>query len=158
LAFAPPHLALIGAYAAAGAFGAVLPDIDSRRSWVGRKVRIMSDVIEHVAGHRRLFHSLAGMAGLVALVYILLRIYHPAYLILLVPFLVGYLSHLVLDTVAGGVPWLYPLVKKRVGLTLKTDGAIERWLLRPILVVVMLFTAYHALAPIVGHTISTLFS
>lgn len=149
LALAPPHPLQMVVYAAAGGVGAILPDIDSHHSKIGRKLRIISDVVEHVAGHRKLFHSLAGAAGIFALAYILLRVYHPLYLILLVPLLIGYLSHLVLDTMAGGVPWLFPVIKKRYGLHVKTNGLIERLLFRPVAIAFMLFVMYRAVLPMV---------
>ncbi len=148
LAVAPPHAQLtqLAIYAVAGGLGAVLPDIDSHRSLIGRKLKIISDVIEHIAGHRKLFHSLIGEAGLFGLAYILLRLSYPLYLILLLPLLVGYLSHLVLDTVAGGTPWLYPFVKDRFGLHFETNGIMEKWFFRPAAVIIMLFVVYHSLS------------
>src|SRR5258708_19500570 len=42
-------------------FGALLPDIDNARSTLGRKLGWVSKGIQHVAGHRTIFHSLLGL-------------------------------------------------------------------------------------------------
>src|SRR5260370_12156379 len=42
-------------------FGALLPDIDNARSTLGRKLGWVSKEIQHVAGHRTIFHSLLGL-------------------------------------------------------------------------------------------------
>src|SRR5579859_8248592 len=41
--------------------GALLPDIDNARSTMGRKLGWVSKEIQHVAGHRTIFHSLLGL-------------------------------------------------------------------------------------------------
>src|SRR5438552_10768804 len=42
-------------------FGALLPDIDNARSTLGHKIGWVSKQIQHLAGHRTLFHSLLGL-------------------------------------------------------------------------------------------------
>src|ERR1700737_1749763 len=42
-------------------FGALLPDIDNARSTMGRKFGVVSKSIQHIAGHRTVFHSLLGL-------------------------------------------------------------------------------------------------
>src|SRR5260370_40834794 len=42
-------------------FGALLPDIDNANSTMGRKLGWVSKEIQHVAGHRTLFHSILGL-------------------------------------------------------------------------------------------------
>jgi len=42
-------------------FGALLPDIDNARSTMGRKLGWVSKEIQHVAGHRTVFHSILGL-------------------------------------------------------------------------------------------------
>lgn len=42
-------------------FGALLPDIDNARSTMGRRLGVISKQIQHIAGHRTLFHSLLGL-------------------------------------------------------------------------------------------------
>src|ERR1700682_3130822 len=43
-------------------FGALLPDIDNARSTMGHKFGRISKEIQHIAGHRTVFHSLLGLA------------------------------------------------------------------------------------------------
>jgi inner membrane protein len=43
-------------------FGALLPDIDNARSTMGRRFGPISKQIQHLAGHRTIFHSLLGLA------------------------------------------------------------------------------------------------
>src|SRR5947208_14554945 len=42
-------------------FGALLPDIDNARSTLGHKLGRISAEIQHLAGHRTLFHSILGL-------------------------------------------------------------------------------------------------
>lgn len=42
-------------------FGALLPDIDEQHSWIGRRTRGVSDLMNMVFGHRRITHSLFGL-------------------------------------------------------------------------------------------------
>src|SRR5438132_11317777 len=42
-------------------FGALLPDIDNAHSTLGHKFGWVSKQIQHIAGHRTLFHSLLGL-------------------------------------------------------------------------------------------------
>src|SRR5215467_16275618 len=42
-------------------FGALLPDIDNARSTLGRKLGWVSREIQHLAGHRTIFHSILGL-------------------------------------------------------------------------------------------------
>src|SRR5437773_12529756 len=42
-------------------FGALLPDIDNAHSTLGHKLGWVSKEIQHIAGHRTLFHSLLGL-------------------------------------------------------------------------------------------------
>ena len=39
-------------------FGALLPDIDEQHSWIGRRTRGVSDLMNTVFGHRGITHSI----------------------------------------------------------------------------------------------------
>ena len=48
----------------------------------------------------------------------------------------GYLSHLVLDSLTGPIPWGWPFAHRRVALApaalrIRTGSSIETWLVRP---------------------------
>jgi inner membrane protein len=112
-------------YGVAG-LGALVPDIDNARSTLGRPLGVVSRVIQKHAGHREIFHSLVGLLltgvfvwGLAqGIAYGLFRLgwslnpNSPAAhfgLIALIALLIGYLLHLVADSLTlGGVPWLWP--------------------------------------------------
>lgn len=121
-------------YYAFAALGALSPDIDNARSTVGKRAGIISKEIQHLAGHRTLFHSLLGMALVGAFIYAaqyglgLLFAHYGLYQtaaslgielrgaritatagLAFKAFLVGYFLHLVADSLTlGGVPWLWP--------------------------------------------------
>lgn len=60
--------------------------------------------------------------------------------------LLGYLSHLALDTLTpGGVAWLFPF-KRRVSLGIaKTGGGMERFVFLPLLLVCLGWLFHHIL-------------
>lgn len=95
-----------GAAGAAGlAVGALLPDIDTSMSSVGRYARPLSSLIERKLGHRTLTHSFLGLGVVAAAASPLLLVAPGAWAWLLV----GALSHVLLDTAnITGVPLLWP--------------------------------------------------
>lgn len=131
----PDLVAQKAIYYSFAAVGALAPDIDNARSTIGRRAGILSKEIQHLAGHRTLFHSILGLALVGAIIWgaqyglglVLAHygLYHAAASlgVSLAPgspvvvglgiafkaFLVGYLLHLVADSLTeGGVPWLWP--------------------------------------------------
>lgn len=117
------------------ALGALAPDIDNARSTVGKRAGIVSKGIQHVAGHRTIFHSLFGLI-LVGLVIwatqdvLGLALYHFGFTtageaisggigaggvltagreVAFIAFLLGYLLHIIADGLTyGGVPLFWP--------------------------------------------------
>jgi len=90
---------------AALAVGALLPDIDTTTSGIGRYCKPLSGLLERKLGHRTLTHSLLGLGlfGLFASPLLLVAPGAWAWL------LVGVLSHSLLDTAnITGVPLLWP--------------------------------------------------
>jgi inner membrane protein len=109
-------------------FGALLPDIDNARSTLGHKLGWISKEIQHLAGHRTLFHSLLGLAlgslialGLEQLVsYLLLthgftvpaQVVRASHLVFFAV-LFGCIMHIAADALTeGGVPLLWPNHKR----------------------------------------------
>lgn len=102
----PNTIALIGA----SAFGALLPDIDHPKSFLGSKVYIIPDLLYSFVGHRTLTHSLLfafiiGAIGLYLNTWIGIGVF------------IGIISHILLDMLTpSGVSFLYPFKKERIKL------------------------------------------
>ena len=110
------------------ALGALLPDIDNAQSTIGHKFGWISKEIQHIAGHRTIFHSLLGLLlgsllaiGVEQLVILLLAqrgFIFPAQFVekshlVLVAVLVGCILHIAADGLTeGGVPLLWPYHKR----------------------------------------------
>ena len=110
------------------ALGALLPDIDNAQSTIGRRFGWISKEIQHIAGHRTLFHSLLGLllGSLLALGMELLIILFlaqrgfifPAQFVekthlVFVAVLIGCILHIAADGLTeGGVPLLWPYHKR----------------------------------------------
>ncbi len=105
-------------------FGALLPDIDNARSTLGHKLGWVSKEIQHIAGHRTLFHSLLGLLlgsllalGLEQLVTFVLSQHGlalPAQIVrgshlVFYGVLFGCIMHIAADALTlGGVPLFWP--------------------------------------------------
>lgn len=90
---------------ATAALGSLLPDIDLPTSAVGRPLFPISRALNEQIGHRTLTHS---VIGILLLVMILLPLFLLAPLIFWA-LVVGYLSHLLIDTEnKAGIELLYP--------------------------------------------------
>jgi membrane-bound metal-dependent hydrolase YbcI (DUF457 family)/biotin carboxyl carrier protein len=91
--------------AGALAIGALLPDVDTTASGLGKFIKPISRLIENKFGHRTITHSFVGL-GLFGLMFAPLLVYNPRAFWYL---MIGVLSHILLDTVnVVGVPLLYP--------------------------------------------------
>jgi len=110
--------------------GALLPDIDHPKSWLGQRIPLVSVPIAAVFGHRGITHSLLAVLGLALALWHGLaqwQLLQTRWGLGAVGVAAGYLSHLAGDFVThGGVPLLWPL-KRRFSspLTFLTGGAFE---------------------------------
>lgn len=92
---------------AVSAFSALLPDIDIEGSKVNNKAGILGKGVSAVSTHRGFIHT----PILYIVLYFLMSMVVPQSICL--GFLIGTLSHLLLDTFNyKGIMWLYPLTKK----------------------------------------------
>jgi inner membrane protein len=114
-AFEPVSLAL-----AVG--GALLPDMDHPRSWVGRRARMISRPLAAMFGHRGFTHSILAVA---LCAYLLARQgWHRQ---IVDPLVVGYLSHLAADLItSSGLRLAWPLQQRFAIPICKTGSALER--------------------------------
>ena len=110
------------------ALGALLPDIDNARSTIGQRFGWISKEIQHIAGHRTIFHSLLGLLlgsllalGMEQLIIVLLAqrgFIFPAQFIekshlVFAAVLIGCILHISADGLTeGGVPLLWPYHKR----------------------------------------------
>jgi inner membrane protein len=123
----PLVLSKVVYYSAVG-FGALLPDIDNARSTMGRRLGPISKQIQHLAGHRTIFHSLLGLAigsllaiGLEQLVSYLFSLrdvtlstglVNASHLVF-IGVLFGSIIHIASDALTiGGVPLFWPSHKR----------------------------------------------
>jgi inner membrane protein len=90
---------------ATAALGSLLPDIDLPTSAVGRPLFPLAKALNEQIGHRTLTHSFVG-------IFLLLLILSPLFFIdslILWALLIGYVSHLLIDTTnKAGIELLYP--------------------------------------------------
>lgn len=104
--------------------GSLLPDIDTYKSWIGRRLWFISAPIQMVFGHRGITHSLIAVIAMAALIYWWGHIGN--HLVLALAF--GYLAHLTGDLIANsGVPLLWPW-DKRISLPLISTGKASEYL------------------------------
>lgn len=100
------------------AFGALLPDVDSKSSILGRYVPWVQDTI----GHRTFTHTIWMMAVLFGLAY-----YFNQFLLWMV--VIGYLLHVLQDSFSKqGIQWLWPIKISRKNFNLRfyrVGGTLE---------------------------------
>lgn len=150
--FQVPHISLGTALVAFGAnmVGGLAPDLDQPSAKLYSDIRggrILSKIIDPLLGsHRFLSHSILGVVLFGFLSKFLLNAISGVLLvdmqIVWWSFMIGFISHLVMDTLTKeGVPWLFP-IPIRFGippfrfLRLKTGGMIEKSIVFPLLLIV----------------------
>ncbi len=121
---------------AAALFGAILPDVDTPYSKLGRRLWPLSRLVLQVFGHRGGTHS----AAFVLLATALMWLVSPPVALALGA---GILTHLAADAISyghgtrftargAGVPLLWPLSDRKTGLRLvKVNGALENLVILP---------------------------
>lgn len=107
---------------AMGAFGGLLPDVDTSNSTISKRVPLIRILFFWIP-HRTLTHSTLAMAAVTVLCY------HVGMMVY--PVAAGYVSHIAADmTTRRGVPLFYPLWNRDLhllppGFRLLTGGWIE---------------------------------
>lgn len=119
------HILSIGIFLGGTIIGSILPDIDHKNSYIGKKTKGVSKAINKIAGHRKLFH--APLAYLLLYSMSMGAITQKSLLVWATGLFCGVISHLILDSFTiGGLPWFYPLAKKRFSLgKIKTNSKVE---------------------------------
>lgn len=124
----------------AGIVGALLPDICHSGSKIGRKLPILSKLVNMLFGHRTFTHSLLFLV----MIAWLLNSFIPNDAVK-AGFLAGMVSHYVLDMVTkNGIKLFFPLsMTVRLPLTTKTGSKVES-LVFSILALVSFYFGYQA--------------
>jgi inner membrane protein len=141
----------------ANLIGGIAPDIDQPTAPLWRNLpvgRIFGKVFQAVSGGHRFFsHSLVGIVVFGFAFHFLLIVLHPSFPHLAMPiiwwaFMIGFISHLVMDTFTReGVPWLLPIPIKfgfppQKVFRVVTGGFIERFIVFPILLLVTVYLSF----------------
>ena len=101
--------------------GALLPDLDHPKSWVGRRTRPVSTVVGAVLGHRGVTHSAVALLALAALLA-----HAGAARATSAAIAVGYLSHLAADMLTPqGLRLAWPLRRTWCLPVCRTGSAAE---------------------------------
>lgn len=111
---------------ALASLGGLLPDIDHPKSWLGRLIPVLPELLFRTTGHRGWTHSLFALALYAGAVWSLFMILYGvvalAHLMALGAAL-GFGSHLLGDFITNrGVPLLWPLAD-RIGAPVCTTGS-----------------------------------
>lgn len=126
--------------------GSLLPDIDHRGSWIGRRLKVVSKIVGFRTSHRGATHAPLVTILFAAFMYGLVALWSPAVALYgAVGLLGGMWSHIALDALTkGGVPLLFPLTKKKFRIaSFRTGGALEKWIEA---IATLLFIGYGSLA------------
>lgn len=141
----------------ANLMGGIAPDIDQPTAplWknlpIGKYVGRTFDKL--LGGHRFLSHSLIGACVFGFLFQYILHVLTPSFpnlnmQIIWWAFMIGYASHLVMDTfTTEGVPWLLPMpfkfgIPPIKAFRIQTGGLIERFGVFPGLMIVTIYLIY----------------
>lgn len=119
----------------------IIVDVDSCKSFIGRKIKIISWMIENIFGHRTIFHSLV-----IPISVLVLSSFYD--IKLGIAFLTGYIGHLFLDMLSvEGISLFYP-IRFRIKGFLRVGGIFDRVLFFILVVVdfvVMMYIAKYML-------------
>jgi len=140
----------------ANMIGGLMPDIDQPTADLWHKLpagglysRLITPLL---GGHRYISHSILGFALFSFLSYYLLQATSHVLIVdshlVWWSFLIGYGSHLIMDTLTKeGVPWLFP-IPIRFGLPpmkifrVRTGGLVEKFLIFPGLIIINVYLVY----------------
>lgn len=107
----------------AAVVGSVAPDIDHPKSVIGKIFFFISWPLAIIGGHRTITHSILGTA---IFALIVLAVQSKTGLSLMMPWLVGYVSHLALDFLTKeGIQILFPYPKFFSLHLIQTGGIAE---------------------------------
>lgn len=126
----------------------LLPDIDEPQSYLGRRLKLISNIFKAFFGHRGFTHSLLGFVSFTLLFY-LVFIYHIGFPLFSISFFImGYSIHLIEDFITTrGIPLFSPFISKRYSIPLVKTQGIGEYIIRLIFVGLFLYQSYFFLDP-----------
>ncbi len=105
------------------AFSSILPDIDTKNSWIGRRFRPISWIFSLLFGHRKLFHSII----FALLIFIVLNYLLASYIA--AAFLIGYVVHVLVDGLTvNGIKPFFPLSRFEIKGFLRSGDLMDNLL------------------------------
>lgn len=143
-----PTLMLSASFVAGSVLGSLMPDIDHRGSYLGRRLPLLSWLTNATVGHRGATHApFIAVAFATVLAFLSARFLSGVYelycLLFIAGCMIGAFSHIFLDALTkSGVPLLYPFSKKhyRIG-NFKTGGIGETLLTLAMIIFVIWFVS-----------------
>lgn len=116
--------------------GALLPDIDEPESYIGRRTRGISDLINLLFGHRGITHTLLFVVAVgILFMWIGELTNNPLigmYLTL------GVFLHILEDSFsAGGVQWLLPITNKTYHITVYSTGSLVEFFIGVVALIII---------------------
>ena len=113
--------------------GAMLPDIDNKRSKISQKAKVISSLINVLTKHRGIFHSVFIPLG----IYFFLEAL--GFGIYGIPIALGYLSHILIDALTPlGVNFLHPVTTLHLHGPVETNSWIEKILLASFIMLIII--------------------
>jgi inner membrane protein len=120
-------------FVAGAVVGSLIPDIDHRGSYFGRRAKLLSVPMHLLAGHRGITHTPLLLMLIMSLLWFISKTFLSGIKSTLFMYMslgigVGMASHIFLDSLTkGGVPLLYPFSSKKISLLpLKTGSFSEK--------------------------------
>jgi inner membrane protein len=119
----------------AASIGSLVPDLDTKTSKLGKKMKITSTIASKLFGHRGFLHSPLFVVCIFILGALLFKKinatdFSPIYY----SFALGMLNHLACDmTTKGGIPLLYPFTRVKFSLSPMKSGS--KW--EPVMLIIM---------------------
>ena len=118
---------------AVSAFSALVPDVDIDGSKINRKLGLLGKGFAAVSHHRGFFHTPILYIVLYFLISVLSKTIATA-------FLIGTISHLVLDTFnSKGIMWLWPLTRKHYHIARIKTRSTGETVFMIVMIVITLF-------------------
>lgn len=121
--------------------GALLPDIDEPKSFIGEKIPIIPSIVKSILGHRGITHSLFAV-GCVFFITFITR--NP----IVFGIFLGYFFHLVEDNFSvSGIKWLTPFSNKSykipISFLIYKTGSLKEHLIFFIVSAILFLEVYH---------------